>query len=69
MRHYDWDLPACLDTDASDGGTEGVLLQPDINGVWKPVAFSKKISPTESNHEIYEKELLSIVQACEEWRP
>ena len=30
--------------------------------------FSKKHSPTEGNYEIYDKELMAIVQAFEEWR-
>ena len=37
---------------------------------WHPVAYmSKKMSPAECNYEIYDKELLAIVQAFEEWRP
>ena len=31
--------------------------------------MSKKMSPPECNHEIYDKELLAIVRAFEEWRP
>ena len=70
LQHFDWDKPARLETDASDRGTGGVLLQPDPSGSWKPVAFfSRKMSPAESNYEIYDKELLAIVQAFEEWRP
>ena len=70
LQHFDWDKPARLETDASDRGTGGILLQPDKNGNWKPVAFfSRKMSPAESNYEIYDKELLAIVQAFEEWRP
>lgn len=47
-----------------------MLLQPDNLGSWKPVAFfSRKMNPAESNYEIYDKELLAIVQAFEEWRP
>ena len=70
LQHFNWDRPARLETDASDRGTGGVLLQPDDTGNWKPVAFfSKKMSPAESNYEIYDKELLAIVQAFEEWRP
>lgn len=68
--HFDWDKLARLETDASDRGTGGVLLQPDHNNNWKPVAFfSRKMSPAKSNYEIYNKELLAIVQAFEEWRP
>ena len=31
--------------------------------------FSSKHSPAESNYEIYDKELLAIIKALEEWRP
>ncbi|KAI0998887.1 hypothetical protein K3495_g9308 [Podosphaera aphanis] len=65
-----WDKPARLEIDASDRGTGGVLLQPDAEENWKPVAFfSRKMSPAEANYEIYDKELLAIVQAFEDWRP
>ncbi|KAI0991938.1 hypothetical protein K3495_g16249 [Podosphaera aphanis] len=70
LQHFDWEKPARLETDASDVGTGGVLLQPDNSGNWRPVAFfSKKMSPAKSNYKIYDKELLAIVQAFEEWRP
>lgn len=36
----------------------------------RPVAyFSAKHSPAECNYEIYDKELLAIIKALEEWRP
>ena len=39
------------------------------DGILRPVAFfSKKMSPQECNYEIYDKELLAIVRAFEEWR-
>ncbi|KAI0993106.1 hypothetical protein K3495_g15078, partial [Podosphaera aphanis] len=64
LQHFDWDKPARLETDASDRGTGGILLQPDAMNNWRPVAFfSRKMSPAESNYEIYDKELLAIVQA------
>lgn len=31
--------------------------------------FSKKYSPAECNYEIYDKELMAIIRAFEEWRP
>ena len=59
-----------LETDASDYVTSAILEQADDEGIWRPVAFiSKKMSPQECNYEIYDKELLAIVQAFEEWRP
>ncbi|KAI1002241.1 hypothetical protein K3495_g5965 [Podosphaera aphanis] len=70
LQHFNWDQPAQLETDESDRGTRGVLLQPYASGNWRPVAFfSRKMSPAKSNYEIYDKELLAIVQAFEESRP
>jgi hypothetical protein len=39
-------------------------------GTIHPVAFfSKKYTPVECNYEIYDKELMAIIRAFEEWRP
>ena len=36
---------------------------------WKPIAFlSKTMQPAERNYEIYDKELLAIVEALTKWR-
>jgi hypothetical protein len=46
------------------------LSQRDDDGVLHPVAFfSKKHSPAECNYDIYDKELMAIIKALEEWRP
>lgn len=46
------------------------MFQQNHDGLWMPVAFmSSKMSPAECNYEIYDKELLAIVNAFEEWRP
>jgi ribonuclease HI len=38
--------------------------------VLHPVAYySKKHSPAECNYDIYDKELMAIIKALEEWRP
>ena len=59
-----------VQVDASDLVVGGELSQPDAHGVWKPVAFfSTKMDPAECNYEIYDKELLAIIRAFEEWRP
>jgi len=58
-----------VETDASDFVSTAVLLQYDDKGTLHPVAFfSKKHSPAECNYEIYDKELMAIVRAFEEWR-
>jgi hypothetical protein len=48
----------------------GVLSQRDDEGVFHPGAYySKKHSPAECNYDIYDKELMAIIKALEEWRP
>jgi hypothetical protein len=59
-----------VETNASDYVSAGVLSQYDDEGILHPVTFfSKKHSPAECNYEIYNKELMAIVHAFEEWRP
>ena len=59
-----------METDASDYVSAAVLFQPDHEGTLKPVAFmSCQHLLTECNYEIYNKELMAIVKAFEEWRP
>lgn len=66
---YDPDLECIVETDASDHVTGGILSQPSKDGLLRPVAyFSKKHSPAECNYEIYDKELLAVIQAFQEWR-
>ena len=61
--------PFQIECDASKYASGAVLTQTDSNGDRHPVAFiSKTFSPTERNYEIYDRELLSIIRALEEWR-
>jgi len=70
LRHFDYNCEIVVETDASDYVSAGILSQYDDEGTLHPVAFySTKHSPTECNYEIYDKELLAIVRAFEEWRP
>ncbi|KAI0995439.1 Transposon Tf2-9 polyprotein [Podosphaera aphanis] len=70
LAHFDPEKEITVETDASDYVTAGVLSQYNSNGILQPVAyFSKKHSPAECNYEIYDKELLAIIRAFEEWRP
>jgi len=57
-----------VEIDASGHAIEGVLSQ-EQEGKWKPIAFlSRTIQPAEQNYEIYNKELLAIVEALAKWR-
>jgi hypothetical protein len=70
LRRFDHDRDVVVETDASDYVSAGVLSQFDDEGVLHSVAFfSKKHSPAECNYEIYDKELMAIVQTFKEWRP
>jgi transposase InsO family protein len=70
LATYNYHRRTVLETDASDWASGGVLSQYDDNGNLCPVAyFSSRHSATECNYEIYDKELLAIIKAMEEWRP
>src|SRR5271168_3302713 len=61
--------PFQIKSDASKVATGTVLTQLDSNSDRHPCAFiSKTFSPTERNYEIYDRELLGIIRALEEWR-
>ena len=61
--------PFRLETDSSDFATGAVLKQLGEDNLWHPVAFySKSLNEHERNYEIYDKELLAIIRALEEYR-
>jgi RNase H-like domain found in reverse transcriptase len=65
----DHSKPFQIESDASKYASGAVLTQIDINGDRHPVAFlSKTFTDTERRYEIYDRELLGIVQALKEWR-
>ena len=70
LAHFNPEKPCIVETDASDWVTAGVLSQYDSCDRLRPVAyFSKKMSPAETNYEIYDKELLAVIRCFEVWRP
>jgi transposase InsO family protein len=69
LRHYQPDLPARLETDASIQGIAGIFSQLQSNGNWHPIAFwSRKLIPAEKNYHTYDLELLAIVATMTHWR-
>jgi transposase InsO family protein len=61
--------PFQIEADASKYATGAVLTQLDSFGNRHPISFiSKTLSPAEQNYEIYDRELLAIIRALEEWR-
>ena len=68
LQHFDPEKECVVETDASDYISGAVLSQPDHEEVLHPVAFLlHRYLPAECNYEIYDKELLAIVRAFEEW--
>jgi RNase H-like domain found in reverse transcriptase len=65
----DHSKPFQIKSDASKYASRAVLTQTDINGDRHPVAFlSKTFTDTECRYEIYNRELLGIIQALKKWR-
>jgi len=57
-----------VETDASEHAIGGVLSQ-EQNRKWKPIAFLlRTMQPAEWNYEIYDKELLAMVEALAKWK-
>lgn len=70
LRIFDWNRPAVVEVDASNWSAGGTLSQCGDDGELYPVAyFSAKHSAQECNYDIYDKELLAVIKALEEWRP
>jgi len=68
LCRFDHDRNIVVETDASAFVSTAVLSQDDDEGTLHPVAFfSKKHSPAKCNYEIYDKELMAIAWAFEEW--
>ena len=60
--------PFRMETDASDFAVAVILSQEDDEGRWRPVAFmSKALNDAERNYEIYDKEMLAVMQGFYEW--
>jgi hypothetical protein len=69
LAHFDPEKPISLETDASDFAIAGILSQPGLDGELRPIAFrSRKMLPAECNYDIYDKELLAIVDCFKVWR-
>jgi hypothetical protein len=61
--------PTRVEVDASGYATGGVLMQKLDDDLWHPVAFrSASMQPAERNYEIYDREMLAIVEALVDWR-
>ncbi len=60
--------PFVLEIDTSNFALSVVLSQPEEDNLLHPLGFrSCKFSPIEINYETHDKELLTIMDAFEEW--
>ena len=58
-----------LETDASKWATGAVLKQIGEDGELHPCGYiSHKFMPTKCNYQIYNRELMAVINAAEEWR-
>ena len=68
LQNFNSEKPVTLETNASDYVAADVLSQSDEKGNLHPmIFFSSKMFSEKCNYEIYNKELLVIVKAFEEW--
>jgi len=68
LKHADSNKQFIVETDASNFAIGAVLSQ-EFDGQLHPVAFmSKSLTNCQRNYPIYDKELLAIKAALEEWR-
>jgi hypothetical protein len=69
LRQFDLKKVCIVETNASDFALGAVLSQKGDDGRLYLVAFhSRKFTPAEINYEIYDKELLAIVDCFKVWR-
>jgi hypothetical protein len=65
----DADRPFQIESDTSKYASGAVLAQKDVNSHRQPICFlSKTFSPAEWNYQIYDREMLGIIRALQEWR-
>jgi hypothetical protein len=69
LKVYDPNLPTRVEVDASGFATGGIMTQKYPDGSWHPVTYrSQSMSKEEHNYEIYDREMLGIIRAFEDWR-
>lgn len=66
--HSDWDTR--VQVDASEYATGGEISQLDPNNfLWHFLAFhSQTMSATECNYKIYDRKLMAIIEALQDWQ-
>jgi hypothetical protein len=68
LKVYDPELPTRVEVDASGFATGSILSQKGEDSLWHPVAYrSDSMSKEERNYEIYNREMLGLIRALEDW--
>ncbi len=68
LAHFDSNLECILKADLFNHAQKDVLSQYNKNDMlYSIVFFSQKLNAAESNYEIYDKELLTIIQCFKQW--
>ena len=63
------DQPWRIEADASEVATSGILYQKQEDDMWKMVdCISTKLRDAQLNYDVYDLEMLAIIQALEEWQ-
>ncbi len=70
LIHHDPSKPVVLFTDASDFAISGIPHQADGNGNLHPLCFfSWKLTDTEINYDVHDREMLGVIESLKEFRP
>jgi len=66
IPHPKWKM--WLETNVSGYVIGGVLLQLQEDNSWRPIAYlSRAMNETKRNYEIYDQELLAIIEGLKQW--
>ena len=68
LKHFNLLLPIHIKTDISNFVLSGTLLQYFDKNLYSIAFLSRKLSKTEQNYEIYDKEILVIINCFKQWR-
>ena len=69
LAKWDPTLPTMVETDSSGYVVGAALTQRQKNGLTRPIAyFSRKLTPSEANWPIHDKEMWAVIAAIRHWR-
>jgi hypothetical protein len=70
LRHFRTELPIIVESDASDYAIASIISQYNPGtGEFHPIAFfARGLVAAELNYDVYDKEMLAIVESFKQWR-